>query len=178
MFRMLALACAIAGGFAFAAGPAVVPALAQQPQPVPTGATPPYGAPISLDQAKRVMAAAELEAAKNSWQVAIAILDSGGNMVMFHKVDNAQLSAITTSEGKARTALEFKLPSKALDDAIANGGAGMRLLALKDITPLQGGVLVLVDGKIIGAVGVSGALSAQDEQVAKAGADALAKSGM
>ena len=99
-------------------------------------------------------------------------------MVMFHKVDNAQLSAITTSEGKARTALEFKLPSKALDDAIANGGAGMRLLALKDITPLQGGVLVLVDGKIIGAVGVSGALSAQDEQVAKAGADALAKSGM
>ncbi len=178
MFRMLALACAIAGGFAFAAGPAVVPALAQQPQPVPTGATPPYGAPISLDQAKRVMAAAELEAAKNSWQVAIAILDSGGNMVMFHKVDNAQLSAITTSEGKARTALEFKLPSKALDDAIANGGAGMRLLALKDITPLQGGVLVLVDGKIVGAVGVSGALSAQDEQVAKAGADALAKSGM
>jgi len=175
---MLALACAIAGGIAVAAGPAVVPALAQQPQPVPAGATPPYGAPISLDQAKRVMAAAELEAAKNSWQVAIAILDSGGNMVMFHKVDNAQLSAITTSEGKARTALEFKLPSKALDDAIANGGAGMRLLALKDITPLQGGVLVLVDGKIIGAVGVSGALSAQDEQVAKAGADALAKSGM
>jgi glc operon protein GlcG len=178
MFRMLALACAIAGGIAFAAGPAVVPALAQQPQPVPTGATPPYGAPISLDQAKRVMAAAELEAAKNSWQVAIAILDSGGNMVMFHKVDNAQLSAITTSEGKARTALEFKLPSKALDDAIANGGAGMRLLALKNITPLQGGMLVLVDGKIIGAVGVSGALSAQDEQVAKAGADALARSGM
>jgi glc operon protein GlcG len=178
MFRMLALACAIAGGFTFAAGPAVVPALAQQPQPVPTGATPPYGAPISLDQAKRVMAAAELEAAKNSWQVAIAILDSGGNMVMFHKVDNAQLSAITTSEGKARTALEFKLPSKALDDAIANGGAGMRLLALKNITPLQGGMLVLVDGKIVGAVGVSGALSAQDEQVAKAGADALARSGM
>ncbi len=178
MFRMLALACAVAGGFAFAAGPALVPALAQQPQPVPTGATPPYGAPISLDQAKRVMAAAELEAAKNSWQVAIAILDSGGNMVMFHKVDNAQLSAITTSAGKARTALEFKLPSKALDDAIANGGAGMRLLALKDITPLQGGVLVLVDGKIVGAVGVSGALSAQDEQVAKAGADALARSGM
>ncbi len=109
---------------------------------MPTGATPPYGPPISLDQAKRVMAAAELEAAKNSWQVGITILDSGGNLVMFHKVDNAQLSAITTSEGKARTALEFKLPSKALDDAIANGGAGMRLLALKDITPLQGGILV------------------------------------
>ncbi len=177
MFRSFALACAVAAGLVLA-GPAVGPALAQQLQPVPTGATPPYGPPITLDQAKRVMAAAELDAAKNSWQVGITILDSGGNLVMFHKIDNAQLSAITTSEGKARTALEFKLPSKALDDAIANGGAGMRLLALKDITPLQGGVLVLVDGKIIGAIGVSGALSSQDEQVAKVGADALAKSGM
>jgi glc operon protein GlcG len=180
MFRSFALACAVAAGLALAlaAGAAVVPATAQQLQPVPTGATPPYGPPITLDQAKRVMAAAELEAAKNSWQVGVTILDSGGNMVMFHKVDNAQLSAITTSEGKARTALEFKLPSKALDDAIANGGAGMRLLALKDITPLQGGILVMVDGKIVGAIGVSGALSSQDEQVAKAGADALAKPGL
>ena len=121
------------------------------------------------------MAAAELEAAKNSWQVAITILDSGGNMVMFHKVDNAQLPPITVSEGKARTALEFKRPSKALDDAIAAGGAGMRLLALKDITPLEGGMPVVVDGKIVGAIGVSGALSSQDAQVAKAGADALTK---
>ena len=177
MFRSFAVACAVAAGLVLA-GPVVGPALAQQLQPVPTGATPPYGPPITLDQAKRVMAAAELEAAKNSWQVGITILDSGGNLVMFHKIDNAQLSAITTSEGKARTALEFKLPSKALDDAIANGGAGMRLLALKDITPLQGGVLVLVDGKIIGAVGVSGALSSQDEQVAKVGADALGKPGV
>jgi uncharacterized protein GlcG (DUF336 family) len=77
------------------------------------------------------------------------------------------------SEGKARTALEFKRPSKALDDAIAAGGAGMRLLALKDITPLEGGVLVVVGGRIIGAIGVSGALSSQDAQVAKTGADAL-----
>ena len=84
----------------------------------------------------------------------------------------------TISEGKARTALEFKLPSKALDDAIAAGGAGMRLLALKNITPIEGGVLILVDGKIAGAIGVSGALSSQDAQVAKAGADALAKPGM
>jgi uncharacterized protein GlcG (DUF336 family) len=147
---------------------AAAPAAAPLPQP-------PYGAPITLDQAKRVMAAAELEGAKNSWTVAVAILDSGGNMVMFHKGDNTQLSAITTSTGKARTALEFKLPSKALDDAIAAGGAGMRLLALKDITPLQGGLLILIDGKIAGAIGVSGALSAQDDQIAKAGADVLAK---
>jgi len=174
MFRMLAVACAVA----FAAGPAVTPAVAQQPPAATSAPMLPYGPVITLDQAKHVMAAAELEAAKNSWPVAITILDSGGNLVMFHKVDNAQLSATTTSEGKARTALEFKLPSKALDDAIAAGGAGMRLLALKDITPLQGGILIVADAKIIGAVGVSGALSSQDEQVAKAGADALAKSGM
>ncbi len=121
------------------------------------------------------MSAAELEAAKNSWQVAITILDSGGNMVMFHKVDNAQLSAIGASEGKARTALMFKRPSKALDDAIAAGGAGLRLLAVKDITPLEGGLPILADGKIVGAIGVSGALSSQDAQVAKAGADAVGK---
>jgi glc operon protein GlcG len=174
MVRLLVFVCVLAA----AAGPA----LAQQPAaPAPAAAAGPmlpYGPPITLDQAKRAMAASELEAAKNSWQVAITILDSGGNLVMFHKVDNTQLSAITTSEGKARTALEFKLPSKALDDAIAAGGAGMRLLALKDITPLQGGVLVEVNGAIIGAIGVSGALSAQDEQVATAGAAALARSGM
>src|ERR1700685_367542 len=168
MFRLSALACALS----LTAGSA----LAQTPATsAPSAATLPYGPPITLDQAKRAMAAAELEAAKNSWPVAITILDSGGNLVMFHKVDNAQLSAVTTSEGKARTSLEFKLPSKALDDAIAAGGAGMRLLALKDITPLQGGLLVEVDGKIVGAIGVSGALSSQDAQVAKAGADALSR---
>jgi glc operon protein GlcG len=171
MFRMLAPACALAAVFVVAG-----PALAQQSSPPAAAAvTPPYGPPITLDQAKRAMAAAELEAAKNSWQVAVTILDSGGNLVMFHKVDNTQLASIGASEGKASTALRFKRPSKALDDAIAAGGAGLRLLAVKDITPLEGGLPILVDGKIIGAIGVSGALSSQDAQVAKAGADALAK---
>jgi len=176
--RIPALACALVCAVALSAGSAVTPALAQQ-QPAapaaPPAPPPPYGPAITLEQAKRVMSAAELEAAKNSWTVAITILDSGGNLVIFHKFDNAQLSAVTTSQGKARTALEFKLPSKALDDAIAAGGAGMRLLALKDITPLQGGILILADGKIVGAIGVSGALSSQDEQIAKTGADVLAK---
>jgi glc operon protein GlcG len=170
MSRMLALACALVA-FAMVAGPA----LAQQQAATPSAATPPYGPPITLDQAKRVMAAAELEAAKNSWQVAITILDSGGNLVMFHKIDNTQLASIGAAEGKASTAIRFKRPSKALDDAIAAGGAGLRLLAVKDITPLEGGIPILVDGKIIGAIGVSGALSSQDAQVAKAGADALGK---
>jgi glc operon protein GlcG len=171
MFRMLAPACALAAFFVVAG-----PALAQQSSPPsPAAMTPPYGPPITLDQAKRAMAAAELEAAKNSWQVAVTILDSGGNLVMFHKVDNTQLASIGASEGKASTALRFKRPSKALDDAIAAGGAGLRLLAVKDITPLEGGLPILVDGKIIGAIGVSGALSSQDAQVAKAGADVLGR---
>jgi glc operon protein GlcG len=165
MSRMLALAFAMAA-FAMSVGSASAQS---------TAATPPYGLPITLDDAKRAMAAAELEAAKNSWQVAITILDSGGNLVMFHKFDNTQLQSIGASQGKARTALFFKRPSKALDDAIAAGGAGMRLLAVKDITPLEGGLPILVDGKIVGAIGVSGALSSQDAQVAKTGADALAK---
>jgi glc operon protein GlcG len=169
MSRILPLACALVALVA-AAGSVGGPALAQQP-----AASPPYGPPITLDDAKRAMAAAELEAAKNSWQVAITILDSGANLVIFHKIDNTQLASITASEGKARTALTFKRPSKALDDAIAAGGAGLRLLAVKDITPLEGGLPIVVDGKIVGAIGVSGALSSQDAQVAKAGADALAK---
>jgi glc operon protein GlcG len=173
MIRMLALACALmlAAAWSWTCPWLTAPASAQQ---VEASGLPPYGPPITLDQAKRVMAAAELEAAKNSWTVAVTILDSGGNMVMFHKVDNAQLSAIAVSQGKARTALQFKRPSKDLDDAIAHGGAGNRLLALKDITPLEGGLPIVVDGKIIGAIGVSGAVSAQDAQVAKAGSDALA----
>ena len=84
------------------------------------------------------MAAAELQAAKNSWQVAITILDSGGNMVMFHKIDNAQLSAVAVSEGKARTALEFKRPSKELDDAIAAGGAGHAAAGAQGHHPARG----------------------------------------
>ncbi len=174
MSRMLALACGLAA-FAIAAGSSLAPVFVQQALAQQAAATPPYGPPITLDDAKRAMAAAELEAAKNSWQVAITILDSGGNLVMFHKIDNTQLASIGASEGKASTAVRFKRPSKVLDDAIAAGGAGLRLLAVKDITPLEGGLPMLIDGKIVGAIGVSGALSSQDAQVAKAGADALAK---
>lgn len=187
MSRILALACAFVLS-AMVQQSMVQQSMAQQPmaqqpmaqQPAAPAAPaaapaprPAYGPAITLDQAKRAMAAAELKAAENSWQVAITILDSGGNLVMFHKVDNAPLFAITVSQGKARTALDFKLPSKALDYAITAGGAGMRLLALNDTTPLEGGVPVMVDGKIVGAIGVAGALSPQDAEVAKAGADAL-----
>ncbi len=184
MSRMLALVCAfvLSAGMAMLQPAMLQPAMAQQPAApaappaAPAAAPAPrpaYGPAITLDQAKRAMAAAELKAAENSWQVAITIIDSGGNLVMFHKVDNAPLFAVAVSQGKARTALDFKLPSKALDYAITSGGAGMRLLALNNTTPLEGGVPVVVDGKIVGAIGVAGALSPQDAEVAKAGADAL-----
>jgi uncharacterized protein GlcG (DUF336 family) len=186
MSRFFVSACVLASALVLGAVAAAAPALAQQqqgaapatPPAQPPTATMPYGPPITLDQAKRAMAAAELEAMKNSWQVAIAILDSGGNLVMFHKIDNTQLSAAEAAQGKARTALQFKRPSKALDDAIAAGGGGLRLLALKDITPLEGGLPIVINGTIVGAIGVSGALSAQDGQIAKAATDTLAKPGM
>lgn len=143
-----------------------LPVSAQQP-PLP------YGAPISLDIAKKIMAAADAEATKNNWQVVITIIDSGGHMVMMQKADNTQLASIAASEGKAQTALAFKLPSKALEDAITAGGPGTRLLALKNIAPFEGGFPIVIDNKIVGAIGVSGALSSQDAQIARAGLSAV-----
>lgn len=134
---------------------------------------PPYGAPITLEMAKKVMAAAEAEAEKNRWPVVITILDSGGNIVMLHRHEDAQLASVPLAEGKARTALMFKRPSKALEDAIAAGGAGLRFAALQNITPLSGGNLILVDGKIVGAIGVSGVTAAQHAQIVQAGLDAV-----
>lgn len=143
------------------------PLAAQQSMP------PPYGAPISLEDAKKIIAAAEAEAVRNNWQVAIAVIDSGGHLVMMQKLDNTQLVSIRVAESKAKTALGFRLPTKLLEDAVAAGGAGTRLLAVQDIAPFEGGFPIIVDGKIIGAVGVAGVLSAQDAQIAKAGLAAL-----
>ena len=155
----------------------VVPVGAQQPAaPPPPPPTTPYGAPIALDAAKKVMAAAEAEAMKNNWPMAIVILDSTGHLVMLHRLDNTQYGSIGVAEDKAHSALEFRRPSKVFEDLIAQGGLNLRLLALHGATPLEGGVPIIVDGKIIGAIGVSGAASNQDGQVAKAGADAAAGS--
>jgi len=134
--------------------------------------TTPYGAPISLEAAKRAMGAAEAEAVKNNWGMAIAIVDSGGNLVMLHRLDNAQLSSTRLAEAKARTAVEFRRPTKIFEDAVAGGGIGLRVLTFGACVA-DGGVPIIVDGKIIGAIGVSGAASHQDAQVAKAGLDAV-----
>jgi uncharacterized protein GlcG (DUF336 family) len=137
--------------------PASVPAA---PAPAAATAPPlPYGTPISMDAARKAMAAAEEEATKNNWGVAIAIVDSGGHPVMMHRLDGTQIASIRIAEGKARSALEFRRPTKALEDAVAGGGAGLRLLAVEGVTPLEGGVLIQAGGRIIGAIGVSGVLS-------------------
>lgn len=157
-----------------------LPAGAQQQAPPPPAAAPaaaplPYGTPIGFEAARKAMAAAEAEAAENKWNVAIAIVDSGGHLVMMHRLDGVQIASIRIAEGKARTALEFRRPTKALEDAVAGGGAGLRLLAVEGITPLEGGVLIQTGGRIIGAIGVSGVTSAQDAQIARAGAEAAVR---
>ncbi len=144
------------------------PARAQSAQTVP-----PYGPPIGIENARKIMTAAEAEAVKNNWAVVIVIIDSGGYPVMLHRRDDVQLSSIDIAQGKARTALMFKRPSKVLDDAISGGGPGLRFLALPNIVPLEGGLPIVLDGKIVGAIGVSGVLSSQDAQVARVGLESL-----
>ena len=121
---------------------------------------------ITLEAAKKMMAAGEAEARKNSWSVAIAIVDANGDLIMFQKIDDTQIGSVAVCQGKARAAALFKRPSRALEELIAGGKTAF--LAVEGIIPLQGGVPVIADGKVIGAVGVSGVTSAQDEQVALA----------
>jgi uncharacterized protein GlcG (DUF336 family) len=132
----------------------------------------PYGAPLLLEAAKKAMAAAEAEAMQNNWSVAIAIVDSGGNLVMLQRLDNTQLSAVRIAEAKARTAVEFRRPTKVLEDAVAGGGIGLRVLTF-GASVAEGGVPIVSRGRIVGGIGVSGVASDQDAQVAQAGAAAL-----
>lgn len=159
LFRIAAAAAVVSVATTFGAS-------AQQPPP------PSYGAPMSLEAAKKAMAASEAEAKKNNWPVAIAILDTTGSVVMLQKLDNTQTGSVEIAIGKARTSLDFRRPTKALQDVVAGGGVGLRLLAVSNMLPLEGGVPVIVDGKIVGAIGVSGVTSDQDAQVAMAGAAA------
>ena len=148
---------------------AALSSTAQTPPPPP----PAYGAPIGIEQAKKAMAAAEAEARKNNWQVVIAIVDTGGHLVMLQRLD-AQNASVDIATGKARTSVNFRRPTKALEDGLAANGSALRILAVPGVTPLQGGLPIITDGKIVGGIGVSGVLASQDEVVAKAGADVLA----
>ena len=150
---------------------AAIPTDAQQPPAPSPPPTTPYGPPIGLEAAKKAMAAAEAEAVKNNWPMAIVILDSTGHPVMLHRLDNTQYGSIRVAEDKAQTALDFRRPSKVFEELVAQGGVGLRTLGLRGATPLEGGVPIIAEGKVIGAVGVSGGTAPQDGQVAKAGAD-------
>jgi uncharacterized protein GlcG (DUF336 family) len=140
-------------------------ALAQMPNP--------YGAPISLENAKKAAAAAAAEARKNNWNMAIAITDPGGALVYLEKMDATQTGSVKVAFGKARSAAMYKRPTKVWQDAVAGGGAGLRVLGLQGAVPIDGGLPIVMDGKIVGAIGVSGAAADQDAQCAKAGADTL-----
>jgi len=147
-------------------------ASAQQPAPAtPPPPPPPYGAPITLEQAKKVLAGAEAEAKKNGWYMVIVVLDSGGNLVALERMDGAQFGSIEVAKDKAYSAVAFRRPTKAFDDALAQGGANLRILRLAGASPVEGGIPIVVDGKVIGSVGASGGTSAQDAQVARAGID-------
>ena len=135
---------------------------------------PPYGPPITFDAAKKALAAAEAEAKKNNWPVAIVILDSGGQMVMMQRLDNTQWGSVDIAKEKARTAVALRRPTKVLQDGIAQGGVNLRFLST-GFSVLEGGIPIVHDNKIIGSIGVSGVTSQQDAQTAQAGQDALHK---
>jgi len=135
---------------------------------------PEYGPPVTYEQAKKIMAGAEAEALKNKWPVVITILDSGGQIVMVHRLDNAQWGSVNIALEKAKSSVATRRETKVFQDLVAQGGANLRLLTI-GYSVLEGGVPIIVGGKIIGAVGVSGVTSQQDAQIAKAGVDALGK---
>jgi len=131
----------------------------------------PYGLAVTLDQAKVVAQAVEALALKNDWPVAIVVVDSGANMVLLRKLDNTQHLSVDVAIAKAQTSVNLRRSTKKLDDALAAGGS--RLLAIDGLMPIAGGIPLIVNGKIIGAVGVSGVTPTQDDQAAQAGVDAL-----
>ena len=126
---------------------------------------------VTLDLAKKIAAKANAEAVKNKWTMVITILDDGGNLVYLEKMDGTQLGSIDVAQAKARTALRFKRPTKVFEDGVAGGRNA--LLALTGVVPIEGGIPLIVGDAVIGSIGVSGATSAQDGQVAAAGATAL-----
>ena len=142
---------------------AVVP-IAQQPQ-LPSRKI------LTLDVARRIAAAAEAEARRNNWAVSIAVLDEAGHMMVFHLMDGAKLVATDIAIRKARTAVYFQGPTKGLEEEVAGGRTA--LLPIDGFMPLEGGIPLMVDGLLVGAVGVSGVTGSQDAQCAQAGVSAL-----
>jgi uncharacterized protein GlcG (DUF336 family) len=130
-----------------------------------------YGEPVSLEQAKKIAAGAVAEANRNNWRVAIAIVDTHGFLKYYEMMDDTQTASANIAVEKARTAAMFRRPTKLLEDAIAGGRNA--LLGMKELTPVEGGLPIVVNGKVSGAIGVSGLTSPQDGQVAQAGLNAI-----
>jgi uncharacterized protein GlcG (DUF336 family) len=150
----------------------VVSLLAASPiTAVAQGMANPYGGPITTEVAKKAASAALAEARKNGWTVYATVVDTGSVVVYVERIDGVQYASAETSFEKARTAVMYKRATKLIEDRITAGQN--QYLKLPGATPIQGGVPILVDGKVVGAIGVSGATSAQDHQCAQAGVDAV-----
>ena len=172
--RNLAIAClapALAATTAFAQAPATNP-LDAVPDKMPFDI--PYGAPISLDRAHAAINAAVADAKGKNWKLNVAVVDSGGNLVAFARMDGAQLASISISEHKARTAVKFRRETKAFENGIQNNNLHY-LLTLDDVIASRGGIPLVEDGKLIGAIGCSGGTGSQDEVSCKAGAGTINK---
>jgi len=132
-----------------------------------------YGPPITTDLAKKVAAVALAEARANGWTMAVAVVDPGGILVYFEKIDDTQSASSRIAIDKARSAAMFKRPTKAFQDSVEKGGVGLRVMMLRGAIAAEGGVPLIVDGRIVGGLGVSGGTSEQDGQCCKAAIDAL-----
>jgi uncharacterized protein GlcG (DUF336 family) len=142
---------------------AATAALSQVPQ---------YGPNVTLDQAKKAIAAGQAEAKKNNWPVAIAVVDTAGLLVAYERLDGTQTGSVQVAIDKATSAAMYRRPTKVFQDLVAGGGMGLRILNLRGASAVEGGLPLIVDGRIIGGIGVSGVNADQDGVVAKAGADA------
>jgi uncharacterized protein GlcG (DUF336 family) len=132
----------------------------------------PYGPPISLERAQILIAAAITEARKHDWKLNIAVVDSGANLVAFQRMDGAQLASIPIAEHKARTSATFRRETKAFENAIQQNNM-QYVMTIDGVIGSRGGIPLVLDGKVIGAIGCSGATGSQDEVVCKAGVAAL-----
>lgn len=132
-----------------------------------------YSDRFSLADARRVARAAEEEAIRHGWPMVIAVVDSGGHLMLQQRLDGAQLGSNEVARQKAETAVRFRRPTCVFEDAVTQGGLHLRLLGMTNLVPLDGGIPLIREGAVVGAIGVSGMRSDQDAQVAQAGADAL-----
>lgn len=128
---------------------------------------------MSLAAAKEIAAAAEAEARKNNWNVVIAILDDGANLVYLQRMDGTQIGSIEVAQAKAKSAVNFKRPTKVFEDAVVGGR--MAILKLPGALPVEGGIPIMMGDQLVGAIGISGVQSNQDGQIAAAGVAAAAK---